>query len=130
MRPRPPSHVNKKKTMKLAIMTKPTFFVEENKILEALFEEGLDDLHIYKPNSSPVYIERLLSLLPESTHRRITVHPHRRAPVGLPWQLQPLVQRPQSAERSQEESQVRVFTQHLRQSFRKGRKILLHHRRP
>lgn len=62
--------------MKLAIMTKPTFFVEENKILEALFEEGLDDLHIYKPHSSPVYTERLLSLLPESTHRRITVHDH------------------------------------------------------
>ncbi len=63
-------------TMKLAIMTKPTFFVEEDKILEALFEEGLEDLHIYKPGSSPIYVERLLSLLPESTHRRITVHDH------------------------------------------------------
>ena len=62
--------------MKLAIMTRPTFFVEEDKILEALFDEGLDDLHIYKPQSSPVYVERLLSLLPESTHRRITVHDH------------------------------------------------------
>ena len=62
--------------MKLAIMTKPTFFVEEDKILEALFEEGLDDLHIYKPLSSPVYTERLLSLLPENTHKRITVHDH------------------------------------------------------
>ncbi|MBO4821428.1 MAG: thiamine phosphate synthase [Prevotella sp.] len=62
--------------MKLAIMTRPTFFVEEDKILEALFEEGLDDLHIYKPQSSPVYVERLLSLLPENTHRRITVHDH------------------------------------------------------
>jgi len=62
--------------MKLAIMTRPTFFVEEDKILGALFEEGLDDLHIYKPQSSPVYVERLLSLLPESTHRRITVHDH------------------------------------------------------
>ena len=57
-------------------MTKPTFFVEEDKILEALFDEGLEDLHIYKPNSSPVYIERLLSLLPENTHKRITVHDH------------------------------------------------------
>lgn len=57
-------------------MTKPTFFVEEDKILEALFEEGLDDLHIYKPYSSPVYTERLLSLLPENTHKRITVHDH------------------------------------------------------
>lgn len=57
-------------------MTRPTFFVEEDKILEALFEEGLDNLHIYKPLSSPVYVERLLSLLPENTHRRITVHDH------------------------------------------------------
>ncbi len=63
-------------TMKLAIMTKPSFFVEEDKILEALFEEGLDDLHIFKPGSSPIYVERLLSLLPENTHRRITVHDH------------------------------------------------------
>ena len=62
--------------MKLALMTKPTFFVEEDKILEALFEEGLDDLHIYKPGSTPIYVERLLSLLPDSTHRRITVHDH------------------------------------------------------
>ena len=45
--------------MKLAIMTRPTFFVEENKIIEALFDEGLDDLHIFKPGSSPVYVERL-----------------------------------------------------------------------
>ena len=62
--------------MKLAIMTRPTFFVEEDKILEALFDEGLDDLHVFKPDSSPLYVERLLSLLPESTYRRITVHHH------------------------------------------------------
>ena len=62
--------------MKLAIMTRPTFFVEENKIIEALFDEGLDDLHIFKPGSSPVYVERLLSLLPEDMRRRITVHDH------------------------------------------------------
>lgn len=57
-------------------MTRPTFFVEENKIIEALFDEGLDDLHIFKPGSSPVYVERLLSLLPEDMRRRITVHDH------------------------------------------------------
>ena len=62
--------------MKLAILTRPTFFVEEDKILASLFDEGLDDLHIYKPGASPVYVERLLSLLPDSTHRRITVHDH------------------------------------------------------
>ena len=57
-------------------MTRPTFFVEEDKILAALFEEWLDDLHIFKPGSSPVYVERLLSLLPDNTHHRITVHDH------------------------------------------------------
>ena len=62
--------------MKLVIMTKSTFFVEEDKILASLFDEGMDNLHLYKPSSSPIYCERLLTLLPEETHRRITVHDH------------------------------------------------------
>ena len=44
--------------MKLIVMTKPTFFVEEDKILANLFEEGLENLHLYKPRN------------------RITVHGH------------------------------------------------------
>ena len=63
-------------TMKLAIMTKSTFFVEEDKILATLFEAGLDNLHLYKPGSSPIYSERLLSLLPDSSYDKITVHGH------------------------------------------------------
>ena len=62
--------------MKLAIMTKPTFFVEEDKILTTLFEEGMENLHLRKPESSPIYAERLLSLLSENFSRRITVHDH------------------------------------------------------
>ncbi len=62
--------------MKLVIMTQPTFFVEEDKILTALFDEGMDDLHICKPGASPMYTERLLSLLPESLCRKIVVHNH------------------------------------------------------
>ncbi len=62
--------------MKLAIMTKSTFFVEEDKILASLFDEGLDNLHLFKPGSSPMYSERLLTLLPEDDHRHITVHDH------------------------------------------------------
>jgi thiamine-phosphate pyrophosphorylase len=49
--------------MKLVVMTKPTFFVEEDKILANLFEEGLENLHLYKPGASPMYSERLLTLL-------------------------------------------------------------------
>ena len=62
--------------MKLIIMTKSTFFVEEDKILTTLFEAGLDNLHLYKPGSEPVYSERLLTLLPEDYYGKITVHDH------------------------------------------------------
>ena len=62
--------------MKLVIMTKSTFFVEEDKILSALFEQGMDSLHLYKPGASPMYAERLLTLLPDDFHDKITVHEH------------------------------------------------------
>ena len=62
--------------MKLILLTCPEFFVEEDKILTTLFEEGLDILHLRKPNSEPVYCERLLSLMPEQFHSKIVVHDH------------------------------------------------------
>ena len=62
--------------MKLIIQTQPTFFVEEDKIISALFDEGLDNLHLHKPESEPVYCERLLSLLPNDCYSKITVHQH------------------------------------------------------
>ena len=64
------------KTMKLIILTKPTFFVEEDQILTALFEEGMEHLHLYKPNQEPVFSERLLTLLDDDYYRKITVHNH------------------------------------------------------
>ena len=60
--------------MKLILITTPTYFVEEDQILTALFEEGLDILHLRKPQTSPVYAERLLTLIPEKYHKRIVVH--------------------------------------------------------
>lgn len=62
--------------MKLIVLSKPDFFVEEDQILTALFEEGLDLLHLRKPNAEPVLSERLLSLIPEQYHSRIVVHNH------------------------------------------------------
>lgn len=62
--------------MKLIILTPPDFFVEEDKIIYSLFEEGLDLLHLRKPGSEPVYSERLLTLLPEEYHKQIVVHDH------------------------------------------------------
>lgn len=62
--------------MKLIIMTKPTFFVEEDKILTSLFDEGMDNLHLYKPDATPMYSERLLTLLSEDFYSKISVHDH------------------------------------------------------
>lgn len=62
--------------MKLLLLSSPDFFVEEDKILTTLFEEGLDVLHLRKPNSEPVYCERLLTLLPQEHHKRIITNDH------------------------------------------------------
>ncbi len=62
--------------MKLILLSSPYFFVEEDKILATLFEEGLDVLHLRKPDSEPVYCERLLTLLPEKYHQRIVANDH------------------------------------------------------
>lgn len=62
--------------MKLLLLSSPNFFVEEDKILAALFDEGLDILHLRKPNSEPVYCERLLTLLPQKYHQRIVTNDH------------------------------------------------------
>ena len=62
--------------MKLIVMTKSTFFVEEDMILSSLFEEGLENLHLYKPDSEPMYSERLLTLLSDDYYKKITVHDH------------------------------------------------------
>ena len=62
--------------MKLILITTPTYFVEEDKIITALFEEGLDTLHLRKPDTAPMFAERLLTLIPEQYHKRIVVHGH------------------------------------------------------
>lgn len=62
--------------MKLIVVTAPTFFVEEDKIITALFEEGLDILHLRKPETSAMYSERLLTLIPKQYHKRIVTHEH------------------------------------------------------
>ncbi len=62
--------------MKLILITTPTFFIEEDKILTTLFEEGLDYLHLRKPDTAPMFSERLLTLIPGQYHKRIVTHDH------------------------------------------------------
>lgn len=60
--------------MRLIVMTQPTFFVEEDKILTSLFDEGLDNLHLWKPGATRLFTERLLTLIDEDFHSKITIH--------------------------------------------------------
>ena len=69
-------HSKKDSIMKLILMSTPYFFVEEHQILTALFEEGLEILHLRKPETEPVYSERLLTLIPQEFRKRIVVHDH------------------------------------------------------
>jgi thiamine-phosphate pyrophosphorylase len=62
--------------MELILATTPDFFVEEDKIITSLFDEGLDMLHLRKPVSEPIYAERLLTLLPSTYYKQIVVHDH------------------------------------------------------
>lgn len=62
--------------MKIIAVTPPRFFVEEDQIITALFEEGLDLLHLKKPETSAMFSERLLTLIPSKYHRRIVTHEH------------------------------------------------------
>ena len=62
--------------MKLIVITTPDYFVEEDQIIKTLFDEGLDCLHLRKPNTPATYAERLLKLIPEKYHKRIVTHEH------------------------------------------------------
>jgi thiamine-phosphate pyrophosphorylase len=62
--------------MKLILETLPAFFIEEDKILTILFEEGLDILHLRKSEMLSIYSERLLTLIPNKYYKRIVIHDH------------------------------------------------------
>lgn len=62
--------------MKLILMTRPEFFIEEHQILTALFDEGLETLHLRKPYTEPIFSERLVSLIPKVYRKNIVVHDH------------------------------------------------------
>ena len=129
--------------MKLVIMTKSTFFVEEDKILTALFDEGMDDLHLFKPDSSPLFSERLLTLLSDEECRKITVHEHyylkseyrlagihidqmdAEAPKGYRGHISQLHQYC-SAERDEEKSKLCVSAKHLQQQVNSQPTIHIH----
>lgn len=63
-------------TMKLVLITHPSFFPEEAAIINSLFDAGLDILHLRKPNSDQSQCEQLLTEIDKQWYDRIVVHDH------------------------------------------------------
>lgn len=62
--------------MRLIVITSSKIMQEESELLVRLFEEGLECLHLRKPDSTEEETERLLISIPEEYHGRIVLHDH------------------------------------------------------
>ncbi|WP_281643804.1 thiamine phosphate synthase [Bacteroides zoogleoformans] len=62
--------------MKLIVITHPRFFEGETAIITALFENGLEILHLRKPEASAGELEFFLRQFPEKYRSRIVTHEH------------------------------------------------------
>ena len=62
--------------MKLIAITTPYFFEGEGLILETLFQEGMERLHLRKPQGSKQELRSLLDSIPVEFHSRIVLHDH------------------------------------------------------
>src|ERR1035437_9133261 len=62
--------------MKLIVITSSRSLPDEHMILTSLFENGLQTLHLSKPNYSTPRMTRLIRNIPEKFHNRIVIHSH------------------------------------------------------
>lgn len=62
--------------MKLIVITTPYFFEGESLLLSHLFQEGMERLHLRKPQSKKADFIRLLETIPAKFHSRIVLHDH------------------------------------------------------
>lgn len=60
--------------MKFILITRPDYFSGEEEVLNTLFDNGLDLLHIRKPDTPVYMMERLLSLINPKYYKKIVVH--------------------------------------------------------
>ncbi len=74
-----------KTNMKLIVITQEDFFIEEAAWVNALFDAGLEYLHIRKPGASEVEMERLLCNIMPQFFPRIVLHDH--LPLAVKYNL-------------------------------------------
>jgi thiamine-phosphate pyrophosphorylase len=62
--------------MKLIVITSENFFDDEGRIINLLFQNGLEILHLRKPSSSIEAVKELTMSIDASFHKRIVLHDH------------------------------------------------------
>lgn len=62
--------------MVLIVITTPYFFEGEDRILSLLFQEGMERLHLRKPQSNVNELRMLLEAIPLEYRSRIVLHDH------------------------------------------------------
>lgn len=62
--------------MKLIVITAENIFEKEAEIINLLFENGLEVLHLRKPDSSSDNLKNLISEIDVQYHNRIVLHDH------------------------------------------------------
>ncbi len=62
--------------MRLLVITTPHLFPDEAVLLTTLFEEGMERLHLRKPEANETELATLLEQIPATFHPRIVLHDH------------------------------------------------------
>lgn len=62
--------------MQLVVITKEGFFAGEPRVLNNLFERGLEGLHLRKPGASDQEMRSLIKRVSPEFHQRIIIHGH------------------------------------------------------
>lgn len=58
------------------VITLPFFFPKEAEEITCFFQDGLERLHLRKPESTVAQVRELLSAIPAQYHSRIVIHEH------------------------------------------------------
>ena len=59
---------------KLIVITSPYFFKGEDSILSHLFDEGMQHLHLRKPDSEANELRKLLDRIPDIYYPKVVLH--------------------------------------------------------
>jgi thiamine-phosphate pyrophosphorylase len=60
----------------MILITEPNFIPDEEKFINAFFNEGLEILHLRKPKATVLEMQELISKIDEKFHSRIMIHSH------------------------------------------------------